>query len=96
MTEIRFIDADGTVTIARGDNGFSLMEVARRHGVAGIVAECGGSCACATCHVHIDPAWLEAVGEPSPGRPTCSTSRAAAGPTPGCPARSGSPPRSTV
>lgn len=67
MTEIRFIDADGTVTIARGDNGFSLMEVAKRHGVAGIVAECGGSCACATCHVHIGPAWLEAVGEPSPG-----------------------------
>ncbi|ABQ66656.1 ferredoxin [Rhizorhabdus wittichii RW1] len=67
MTEIRFIDADGAVTIARGDNGFSLMEVAKRHGVSGIVAECGGSCACATCHVHVDAAWLEAVGEPNPG-----------------------------
>lgn len=67
MIEIRFIGADGTMTIVRGDNGFSLMEVAKRHGVTGIVAECGGSCACATCHVHVDPAWLEAVGEPGPG-----------------------------
>jgi 2Fe-2S ferredoxin len=62
MTEIRFIDADGAVTIARGDNGFSLMEVAKRHGVSGIVAECGGSCACATCHVHVDAAWAQATG----------------------------------
>jgi ferredoxin, 2Fe-2S len=35
-----------------------LMEAARQHGVPGVVAQCGGACACATCHVYIDPAWL--------------------------------------
>ncbi len=34
------------------------MRVARRNDFSGIVAECGGLCSCATCHVHIDPAWL--------------------------------------
>ena len=38
--------------------GVTLMEAARRHGVQGVVALCGGACACATCHVYIDPAWL--------------------------------------
>jgi 2Fe-2S ferredoxin len=34
------------------------MEAARQHGVQGVVAQCGGACACATCHLYIDPAWL--------------------------------------
>jgi 2Fe-2S ferredoxin len=38
--------------------GVTLMEAARQHGVQGVVALCGGACACATCHVYIDPAWL--------------------------------------
>jgi 2Fe-2S ferredoxin len=40
------------------------MEVARSHGVKGILADCGGACACATCHVYVDPEWLDAVGPP--------------------------------
>jgi ferredoxin, 2Fe-2S len=36
----------------------TLMEAARQHGVQGVVAQCGGACACATCHVYIDPPWL--------------------------------------
>jgi 2Fe-2S ferredoxin len=35
------------------------MEAARQHGVQGVVAQCGGACACATCHVYIDPSWLD-------------------------------------
>jgi 2Fe-2S ferredoxin len=42
------------------------MENAIRNGVPGIEAECGGACACATCHVHVDPVWLEKTGKPSP------------------------------
>jgi len=40
------------------------MEAARQHGVAGVVAQCGGACACATCHVYVDPEWLERLEPP--------------------------------
>lgn len=56
---------DGTVVRiddARPDE--TLMEVARRAGVAGIVAECGGVCSCATCHVYVAGEWFDKVGEP--------------------------------
>jgi 2Fe-2S ferredoxin len=42
------------------------METAIRNSVPGIVAECGGACSCATCHVHVDEAWTAKVGPPSP------------------------------
>ena len=42
----------------------SLMEVGRANGVEGILADCGGACACATCHVYVDPDWLDRVGTP--------------------------------
>jgi 2Fe-2S ferredoxin len=41
----------------------SVMEVAIKHGVPGIDADCGGACACATCHVYVDPAWETKTGE---------------------------------
>jgi 2Fe-2S ferredoxin len=40
----------------------TLKDVARMGDVPGIAADCGGACACATCHVHVDPAWIERVG----------------------------------
>jgi 2Fe-2S ferredoxin len=46
-------------------DGVSLMEGAVSNGVRGIDGDCGGSRACATCHVHVDPAWLERVGGPA-------------------------------
>jgi ferredoxin, 2Fe-2S len=44
--------------------GTSLMELGKREDVAGIMGDCGGGCACATCHVYVDAAWWEKVGEP--------------------------------
>ncbi|MFN3472457.1 MAG: 2Fe-2S iron-sulfur cluster-binding protein [Blastomonas sp.] len=45
--------------------GSSLMEAVRLAQVEGIIAECGGACSCATCHVYIDQAWAEVVGAPN-------------------------------
>lgn len=55
------------MTAAQAKPGRSLMQIAVDHGVAGIVGECGGSMACATCHCHVDPAWLARTGTPTPG-----------------------------
>lgn len=47
-------------------SGSTVMETAVRNSVPGILGECGGACACATCHVYIDDAWVDAVGDPEP------------------------------
>jgi 2Fe-2S ferredoxin len=47
------------------DAGGTLMEVATSHNIDGILGSCGGVCSCATCHVHIHPAWVEQVGSAS-------------------------------
>jgi 2Fe-2S ferredoxin len=46
-------------------NGFTVMEGAVKNNVPGIDADCGGACACATCHVYVDPAWAEKTGKAS-------------------------------
>lgn len=62
--KVTFVQADGVeMTIDGLTAGQSLMEVGRSHGVAGILGDCGGSCACATCHVYIDAAWRGVVGK---------------------------------
>ena len=66
MVKITFIDVEGTARTVEGEVGSTVMETAIKQGVPGIEAECGGACACATCHVHVDEAWWGAVGEPSP------------------------------
>lgn len=65
MTKITYIENNGTVHETEAEAGSTVMETAIRNGVPGIVAECGGACTCATCHVHVDDAWTEVVGEPS-------------------------------
>ncbi|MCW4114404.1 2Fe-2S iron-sulfur cluster-binding protein [Aurantimonas sp. MSK8Z-1] len=64
MTQITFVAADGTRFDIAAANGSTAMENAVRYNVPGIEAECGGACACATCHVYVDEAWTAVVGEP--------------------------------
>lgn len=59
MTVIHFILADGSEHKVEAKEGDVLMRVAKRAGLDAILAECGGVCSCATCHVHIDAAWRE-------------------------------------
>ena len=66
MAHITYIANDGTAYEVEAENGTTVMENAIRNNVPGIVAECGGSCACATCHVYVDPAWTEVTGRPEP------------------------------
>jgi len=65
MPKITFIEHDGTVHMVEAEIGSTVMETAQRNSVTSIVAECGGSCACATCLVHVDEKWSEVVGKPS-------------------------------
>ena len=66
MVEITYVDVDGTARTVEAEVGATVMETAIRNGVPGIVAECGGACACATCHVYVDEEWRAASGEPQP------------------------------
>lgn len=61
VTTITFIDRDGRKRSVEGNAG-TLMELARNAGIAGIIGECGGACACGTCHVHLCERGLAALG----------------------------------
>ncbi|TZG29486.1 2Fe-2S iron-sulfur cluster-binding protein [Sphingomonas montanisoli] len=65
MIRVTYIEADGTERTGEGKPNFSVMEVAQSAGVEGIIAECGGACSCATCHVLVEPEWMDAVGAAS-------------------------------
>ena len=58
MPLIVFIDRGGARREVRAPDGVTVMEVARQQGIDGIVAQCGGACACATCHVYVAAQWL--------------------------------------
>jgi 2Fe-2S ferredoxin len=66
MPTVTFIQPDGTQEDVEAELGYSLMEAATLNGIAGIEAECGGACSCATCHVHVDPDWLGKLPEMEP------------------------------
>ena len=66
MAKITYIEHDGTEHTVEVKTGLSVMEGAIRNNVPGIDADCGGACACATCHVYVDEAWVAATGEPEP------------------------------
>ena len=64
MTKITFIEHAGIAHVVDAEIGQSVMEAARNHGIPGIIADCGGSCACATCHVYVEAEWLARTGVP--------------------------------
>ncbi|MBB5573686.1 MULTISPECIES: 2Fe-2S iron-sulfur cluster-binding protein [Rhizobium] len=64
MTKLTIVAFDGTRFDLDADEGSTVMENAVRNSVPGIEAECGGACACATCHVYVDEEWAEKVGGP--------------------------------
>ena len=66
MPKITYIDCEGTARTVEGEVGATVMETAIKNGIRGIDAECGGACACATCHVYVEENWRAVVGEPSP------------------------------
>ena len=59
MPRITYIDHDGTSHTVEAEIGATVMETALKNGIDGIVAECGGSCTCATCHVYVEEPWLD-------------------------------------
>jgi ferredoxin, 2Fe-2S len=65
MTTVTFINHKGEATSIQAEAGISLMQAAVNNSVAGIIAECGGACSCATCHCYVDDAWLSRISPPS-------------------------------
>ena len=65
MAKITYIEHDGTPHEVDVKTGLSVMEGAVKNNIPGIDADCGGACACATCHVYVDEQWLDKTGEKS-------------------------------
>jgi len=65
MAKITFSQHNGAEQTVEGQNGMSVMETAVKNLVPGIDADCGGACACATCHVYVEPEWIGKVGSRS-------------------------------
>lgn len=65
MAKITYIEFNGTEHAVDVKSGLSVMEGAIKNNIPGIDADCGGACACATCHVYVDEAWREQAGTAS-------------------------------
>ncbi len=63
MAKITYIEHNGTQHVVEVPNGLTVMEGARDNNIPGIDADCGGACACSTCHVYVDQNWVEKTGE---------------------------------
>jgi 2Fe-2S ferredoxin len=59
MARITYIEFNGTPHEVEVPAGVTVMEGARDNNIPGIEADCGGACACSTCHVYVDPAWVD-------------------------------------
>ena len=90
MPRVTYIEFNGTPHEVEVPLGLSVMRGAVDNNVPGIDADCGGECACATCHVYVDAAWLDKTGLPEPGSQEASmlSFAAVAQPDSGCHARS--------
>jgi 2Fe-2S ferredoxin len=62
MVKIAYVEFNGTRHEVEVKPGLSVMEGAVRNNIPGILADCGGVCSCATCHVFVDPEWLARTG----------------------------------
>lgn len=65
MAKITYIEFNGKEHVLDVAPGSSVMQGAAANNVRGIIAECGGACSCATCHVYVDEAWVEKLGDKS-------------------------------
>jgi len=63
LVQVTYIEHGGATHTVEADEGKTLMEVAVENMISGIDGDCGGACACATCHVYVDEAWLAKAGE---------------------------------
>jgi 2Fe-2S ferredoxin len=61
MAKITYIEHGGKQHVVEVANGMTVMEGARDNNIPGIEADCGGACACSTCHVYVDAAWVEKI-----------------------------------
>ena len=66
MVKITYIEFNGTEHVVDVEEGLTVMEGARDNGIPGIEADCGGACACSTCHVYVDPSWTDKLPEKEP------------------------------
>jgi 2Fe-2S ferredoxin len=66
VPKITYVDTEGTARTVEAEVGATVMESAIRNDVPGILASCGGACACATCHVYIDEDWWEKLSQRTP------------------------------
>jgi len=66
MVKVTYIEHSGKEHVVDVPEGHTVMEGARDNGVPGIDADCGGACACSTCHVYVDPAWTDKLEAKDP------------------------------
>ncbi len=64
MVKITFVEHDGSQTQVNARSGLSLMKNAVAANVPGVLAECGGNCACGTCRIYFDPEWARLMPQP--------------------------------
>ena len=67
MAKITYIDFQGNSKSIEVENGLTVMEGAIQNNIQGIDADCGGSMACATCHVYVNNEWLDKLPKPEEG-----------------------------
>ena len=65
MAKITYIEINGKEHVLDVAPGLSVMQGAIANNVRGVIAECGGACSCATCHVYVDPSWVNRLAEKS-------------------------------
>lgn len=65
MAKITYVEFSGKEHVVDAPTGYSVMEGAINNNVRGVIAECGGACSCATCHVYVDDAWIDKLEKKS-------------------------------